>query len=320
MLPVSCLSGGNLGIRVIGTDSTKKTKDYTITEARQATKTAKVEATESAGIAISETAAAIITQTQVAAVSTSLAATDTFSAEQTKQIVNITETYIAERKTLESVDEFLNQRSTEFDGTLPESWTIAREDPTRWDLNMKQSWLHIRGRYIYSYEDSWIAKNIFLNKIEYPNVTVITRVDGNMYLSGQSVWIGYTPDSFRTDGHSISLGIAMGGNGRYVFLTVCSSNFCESSSPQRSTYYTYYTYSASDILTFSGPVYLKLCQQGNKYSGYFSADGQTWIFLGEIEDFSPPGYFMLGAGGGVGYEKDEEFDGFFDFVIFETTK
>jgi beta-xylosidase len=72
-----------------------------------------------------------------------------------------------------------------------------------------------------------------------------------------------------------------------------------------------YDYSFDDQIGFSGPVYLRLDVLGTTYTFYFSENGQDWIYLGSIDDFSAGDNLILAAGGG---DEDYEFDAYFDFL------
>jgi hypothetical protein len=315
VLTTACLVGEGGSFSLPG-GRAEKTKAFEITAARRATKTAVREITSTAEAQLTGTAQSATEIAYAEATASSMAATETAIVEQTQMAINMTETALALQQTLDAADALLSSWSTEFVGDMPEGWTIAREDPSRWDLTLQPGWLHIRGRYIDNDDDTWLSKNIFLHKMDAYDVTVTTRIDSNMYLDGQSAWIGYTPESFRTDGHSIMMGIVMGNNGRYVYMDACWYDECQYTAPDEDSWY---NFSATDTLTFPGAVYLKLVRHGNVYTGYFSPDGNAWTYLGELEDFSPAGYFMMGAGGGNQWN-EEEFDAFYDFVKFETPK
>lgn len=315
VLTTACLAGEGGSLSLPG-GRAEKTKAFEVTAAKRATKTAVREITSTAEAVLTGTAQAATEIANAEATASAVAATETMIAEQTQVVINMTETAIALQKTMDAADALLSSWSTEFVGDMPEGWTVAREDPGRWDLTLQPGWLHIRGRYIDNDDDTWLSKNIFLHKMDAYDVTVTTLIDSNMYRDGQSAWIGYTPDTFRTDGHSIMMGIVMGNKGRYVYMDACSYDDCQCTAPDEDSWY---NFSATDTLTFPGAVYLKLVRHGNVYTGYFSPDGASWTFLGELEEFSPAGYFMMGAGGGNPWN-EEEFDAFYDFVKFETPK
>lgn len=259
-----------------------------------------------------------------------------YAQEQTQQSVNetqqalaltqqsndlATQTALAEQKRAESVKStataiapILEQMSTEFEGedSLPAGMYVAREDPTRWDLNSKEGWLHLKARYISFSDENYIPKNVFVYPLEYTNISIVTRVDGNMLRDGQNISIGLSPDSYQSNGYTVKLGISMDSNsGRIVNAWGCFKDYCSWNSSFEGVF--------SEQVGFSGPVFLKLDVEELKYTYYYSETGVDWIYLGEIQGYSAGDNLILYAGGGDSRYKDEEFDAYFDFIQFSST-
>lgn len=259
-----------------------------------------------------------------------------YSQEQTQQAVNATQeaivltqqsydqatqTALEEQRRAESIiatataiAPILEQMGTEFDGedSLSTGISVAREDPTRWDLSSNPGWLHIVGRYIDFGEENYIPKNVFVYPLEYNNLSIITRVDGNMSKDGQSIWMALAPDTYKANGYTVELGISMDSDsGRLVYAWGCFHDNCGFWSSS-------YEGEFSEQIGFSGPVFLRMDVQELKYTFYFSQNGVDWIYLGEIEGYSAGDNLILAAGGGSGRYKEEEFDAYFDFVQFSS--
>ena len=206
----------------------------------------------------------------------------------------------------------LEQLGTQFEESagLPLGMRVERADPTRWDLTEKPGWLHISGRYQRFSEENYIPKNIFVYPLSHTNISIITRVDGDMYREGQNIGIGLTPNSYETNGYSIRLGVTLESNsGRSVFAWACFEDSCP--------YTSYYEASFSDQIRFSGPVYLRLDMAGLAYTFYYSENGVDWIYLGKTEGFAAGDKLFLNAGGGDSSYRDDEFDAYYDFLRFE---
>jgi hypothetical protein len=200
--------------------------------------------------------------------------------------------------------------STNFENesALPAGISIAREDPSRWDLTSKPGWLHIRGRYISHYDEDWIPKNVFVYPLAYSNISIITRVDAETYRDGQSVWLALSPGQYETVGYTVELGVTPDGNGgREVYAWGCDRESCSYG----------YDYKFDDRIQFSGPVYLRLDRQGLSFTFYFSENGVDWIYLGQIDSISAGDNLILAAGGGDGWHSGDEFDAYFDLLFFE---
>lgn len=258
-----------------------------------------------------------------------------YSQEQTQQAVNATQealvltqqsydmatqTALEEQRRAESIiatataiAPILEQMGTEFEGedSLPTGMSIAREDYTRWDLTSNPGWLHIVGRYIDLYDENQIPKNVFVYPLTYSNLSIVTRVDGNMTRDGQSVFMSLTPDTYKTNGYMVSLGISMDSDsGREVYAWGCFDDECGWDSDYEAIF--------GEQVGFSGPVFLRMDVQELKYTFYFSENGVDWIYLGEIEGYAAGDNFILGAGGGSGWYEEEEFDAYFDFIRFSS--
>jgi hypothetical protein len=256
-----------------------------------------------------------------------------YSQEQTQQAVNktqeavaltqqsydlATQTALEEQRRAESniatataIAPILEQMGTEFDGedSLPTGMTIAREDYTRWDLTSKPGWLNIVGRYIDFDNENNIPKNVFVYPLTYSNLSIITRVDGNMSRNGQTVSMALTPDTYKTNGYTVKLGISMDSDsGRIAQAWGCFEDECN----------WWFEATFEEQIGFSGPVFLRLDVQELKYTFYFSENGVDWIYLGEIEGYSAGDNLILYAGGGSSWYTDEEFDAYFDFIRFSS--
>jgi beta-xylosidase len=214
-------------------------------------------------------------------------------------------------QTATAIAPILEQMGTDFEdeNSLPDAMYIAREDPSRWDLTSKSGWLHIKGRYVSHSDEDWITKNVFVYPLEYTNISIIARVDADMFRDNQSVWLALSPSTYKTVGYTVELGIALDSNeGREVYAWGCDSDSCGSNSMD---------YKFDDQIQFSGPVYLRLDIQGLSYTFYFSENGVDWIYLGNIDGFSAGDNLILAAGGGNSWYKEDEFDAYFDLLYFK---
>ena len=233
-------------------------------------------------------------------------------------LTQATQAVVEEQKQQESIQAtsmalkpILDQMGTEFDESagLSANLKVEREDPTRWDLTSTPGWLHISARYQNFNDDNFVPKNVFVYPLSHTNISIITRVDGNMYRRGQSASLGLTPKSHESNGYSVKLGISMAGNsGREVYAWACYRDSCSSYN---------YEFHFSDQIRFPGPVYLRLDLAGLTYTFYYSENGVDWIYLGESEGYAAGDKLFLNAGGGDSYHKDDEFDAYFDFLRFE---
>ena len=191
---------------------------------------------------------------------------------------------------------------------LPLGMRVERADPTRWDLTSKPGWLHISGRYQDFDYENYTPKNIFIYPLTHTNISIITRVDGDMYRENQSVSMGLTPDSYETEGYTIELGITLeGDSGRSVYARACFDDSCSWSREIE----------FSDQIRFSGPVHLRLDMAGLKYTFYYSENGVDWIYLGKTEGYAAGDKLFLNAGGGDYWHPEDEFDAYYDFLRFE---
>lgn len=244
-------------------------------------------------------------------------ATQTAYTSTQQAISQATQTALEEQKQQEAIlatsmalRPILEQLGTQFEESagLPIGMRVERADPTRWDLTSKPGWLHISGRYQEFDQENYIPKNIFVYPLSYTNISIITRVDGDMYLEGQSVSMGLTPNSYETNGYTIELGITLERNsGRSVYAWACFRDSC--------SYFMDYDF--SDQIRFSGPVYLRLDMAGLKYTFYYSENGVDWIYLGRTEGYAAGDKLFLNAGGGSYSHRDDEFDAYYDFLRFE---
>lgn len=251
--------------------------------------------------------------------STQVAITATQSAYNGTQqaITQATQTALEEQKQQEAIQAtsmalkpILDQMSTEFDesASLPVNMKVEREDPTRWDLTSKPGWLHISGRYQNFNDDNFVPKNVFVYPLSHTNISIITRVDGNMYRQGQSASLGLTPKSYEGNGYTVKLGVSMAGDsGREVYAWACFRDTCRYS----------YKLEFSDQIRFPGPVYLRLDMAGLTYTFYYSENGLDWIYLGKSEGYAAGDKLFLNVGGGDHMYTDDEFDAYFDFLRFE---
>jgi hypothetical protein len=237
-----------------------------------------------------------------------LEATQQSIAQSTQTAIAATQKAESMQFTATAIAPLLAEMGTEFDGenSIPDGMTIAREDPTRWDLTSRPGWLHIKGREVKHYDEDWITKNVFVYPLEYTNISIITRVDADMNKGGQSVWMALSPSTYESDGYAVELGLSLGkSEGRKIYAWGCDSDYCSS------WLFSNYDYSFDDQIGFSGLVYLRLDVLGTTYTFYFSENGQDWIYLGSIDDFSAGDNLILAAGGG---DEDYEFDAYFDFL------
>lgn len=245
-------------------------------------------------------------------------ATQTAYTSTQQAISQATQTALEEQRQQEAIQAtsmalrpILEGLGTQFEESagLPLNMRVERADPTRWDLTSKPGWLHISGRYQEFDRENYIPKNIFVYPLAYTNISIITRVDGDMYREGQSVSMGLTPNSYETNGYTIELGVSLESNsGRSVYALACFDDSCG-----------YYSYDGkfSDQIRFSGPVYLRLDMAGLKYTFYYSENGVDWIYLGKTEGYAAGDKLFLNAGGGSYYHRDDEFDAYYDFLRFE---
>lgn len=244
-------------------------------------------------------------------------ATQTAYTSTQQAITQATQTALEEQKQQEAIQAtsmalrpILEELGTQFDESvgLPMNMKVERADPTRWDLTDKPGWLHISGRYQDFDYENYIPKNIFVYPLSHTNISIITRVDGDMYREGQNIGIGLTPNSYGTNGYTIKLGVTLeSDSGRSVYAWACFNDSCSWS----------YDYRFSDQIRFSGPVYLRLDLAGLKYTFYYSENGVDWIYLGKTEGYAAGDKLFLSAGGGNYSYKDDEFDAYYDFLRFE---
>ncbi len=250
--------------------------------------------------------------TQMAESATQAAYTSTQQA-----ITQATQTALEEQKQQEALQAtsmalrpILEQMGTQFEESagLPLGMRVERADPTRWDLTSKPGWLHISGRYQDFDYENYTPKNIFIYPLTHTNISIITRVDGDMYRENQSVSMGLTPDSYETEGYTIELGITLeGDSGRSVYARACFDDSCSWSREIE----------FSDQIRFSGPVHLRLDMAGLKYTFYYSENGVDWIYLGKTEGYAAGDKLFLNAGGGDYWHPEDEFDAYYDFLRFE---
>lgn len=244
-------------------------------------------------------------------------ATQTAYTSTQQAITQATQTALEEQKQQEAIQAtsmalrpILEQMGTQFEESagLPLNMRVERADPTRWDLTSKPGWLHISGRCQDFDNENYIPKNVFIYPLSHTNISIITRVDGDMYRENQSVSMGLTPDSYETEGYTIELGITLeGDSGRSVYAWACFDDSCWDSD-----------FYFSDQIRFSGPVYLRLDMAGLKYTFYYSENGVDWIYLGKTEGYAAGDKLFLNAGGGdYYYHRDDEFDAYYDFLRFE---
>lgn len=246
-------------------------------------------------------------------------ATQTAYTSTQQGITQATQTALEEQRQQEAIQAtsmalrpILEQLGTQFEESagLPMNMRVERADPTRWDLTDKPGWLHISGRYQSFDYENYIPKNIFIYPLTHTNISIITRVDGDMYREGQSVSMGLTPNSHETTGYTIKLGITLERNsGRSVYAWACFKDSC--------SYLSSYEGIFSDQIRFSGPVYLRLDMAGLKYTFYYSENGVDWIYLGKTEGYAAGDKLFLNAGGGSYSYRDDEFDAYYDFLRFE---
>lgn len=245
-------------------------------------------------------------------------ATQTAYTSTQQAITQATQTALEEQRQQEAIQAtsmalrpILEQLGTQFEESagLPMDMRVERADPTRWDLTDKPGWLHISGRYQDFDDENYIPKNIFIYPLTHTNISIITRVDGDMYRENQSVSMGLTPDSYETKGYTIELGITLeGDSGRSVYAWACFDDSCSWSGD----------FSFSDQIRFSGPVYLRLDMAGLKYTFHYSENGVDWIYLGKTEGYAAGDKLFLNAGGGDRwYHVEDEFDAYYDFLRFE---
>jgi hypothetical protein len=243
-------------------------------------------------------------------------ATQTAYTSTQQAITQATQTALEEQRQQEAIQAtsmalrpILEELSTQFEESagLPLNMRVERADPTRWDLTDKPGWLHISGRYQDFDYENYLPKNIFIYPLTHTNISIITRVDGDMYREDQSVNMGLTPDSYETNGYTIMLGITLESNsGRSVYAWACFRDRCWSGD-----------FYFSDQVRFSGPVYLRLDMAGLKYTFYYSENGVDWIYLGKTEGYAAGDKLFLNAGGGSYSHRDDEFDAYYDFIRFE---
>lgn len=246
-------------------------------------------------------------------------ATQTAYTSTQQAITQATQTALEEQRQQEAIQAtsmalrpILEGLGTQFEKSagLPLNMRVERADPTRWDLTDKPGWLHVSGRFQNFDYENYTPKNIFIYPLTYTNISIITRVDGDMYREGQNVGIGLTPNSYETNGYTIKLGITLESNsGRSVYAWACFRDSCPYSS--------YYEGNFSDQIRFSGPVYLRLDMASLKYTFYYSENGVDWIYLGKTEGYAAGDKLFLNAGGGSYSYKDDEFDAYYDFLRFE---
>jgi len=201
----------------------------------------------------------------------------------------------------EEVKKQLDELSDDFDSAeLADHWEIYRPDPRKWDLTEEPGMLHIVG----SDEREAGILNIFGERVTYSDVEVVTRIEShNMSSSGQSAWVAFTPDDYNANNlkYTIELGLAYDRYDGYVIFMWEIDN--EGGWVD--------TIGHIEDLNYQGQVYLKLVRKGKDYTGYYSLDGEEWIFVGEYKDFPLiTDQVTLGAGGDI----SDSFDVYFGYI------
>jgi hypothetical protein len=211
--------------------------------------------------------------------------------------------------------------SDEFDSTsLSEAWVVYRPDPAAWDLATRPGSLHLVGQQI---PDAGV-RNAIGASVPDGDLAVVFRIETNASYR-QYVWIAfsngdYSGQSFlgqtgALPGQTIELGITSTGDGNAVYMWACEGeSSCHTSVYGRDKPGLAKTLGHEPIVT-DGSVYFKLVRGGRDYTGYYSLDGASWTFVGEVQEFSwqTPQVFL----GAARDSSANDFDAYFDFAHFE---
>ena len=289
---ISDLTPGSTLILSHATDYTQPLPNTTATaQVESQISTATAEMASYSGTATAEIA-------NFSRTATAEAITNSIQSTQAAQATN--EANIALQAELEKLSQDFNSDQ------LSDKWTVYRPDPTRWDLTSESGFLHIVG----SPQREAGILNIFGLRVTYADVDVITRIESlNMLDDGQSAWIAFTPEDYSNSDYTVALGITFDDRDGYqIYMWHCQYDNC------------YYPESVGlDNIKYEGEIYLRLTRIGTNYSGYYSFDGSSWIFAGEKKEFPlVTDQIMLGAG--IGRDRGEEFDVYFDFINFGIPK
>ena len=241
---------------------------------------------------------------------TATAQTESINATATvksyNQSIQATQSAQATNEAYATLQVELSALSEDFDSTqLSDKWVVYRPDPTKWDLTSSPGFLHIVGS---PRRDAGIL-NIFGMRVTYADVEVITRIESNnMFDDRQSAWIAFTPKDYSEVGQTVELGLSFDDRTGYrIYMWACEFDSCFSPDSI-----------GREEIDYRGSIYLKLTRIGNNYTGYYSYDGSTWIFVGEQKDF-PAITNQITLGAGSSYNTDE-FDAYFDFLHFDVPR
>lgn len=149
--------------------------------------------------------------------------------------------------------------------SLDPGWSWVREDPTHWSLTDRPGYLRItiqHGDLWGGYND---AKNLLLRPAPSGDFEVTTRVETEPTTNWQQAGLLIYQD----DNHHFRLNRSYIDGGAVDFLKE------ERWSPAAGPHYT-----VCDFTT----TYLKIVKRGTAYTGYYSANGSTWIEVGKYTD------------------------------------
>ena len=181
-----------------------------------------------------------------------------------------------------------------FENQLAEGWTWLAENPAKWNLSAVPGWLQMMVVDA-SFDGPSLPANILLREPPAGDFEVTTLLQfsptTNFQFAGLVV--------FQEQGNALQFGRGFcdlpdtcAGGGIYF------DNF-ENGSITGSSY----------MISLENPVvYLRLRRVGNSYAGYYSEDGENWIWLGEHDrDFSQIRVGLIAA------QSAEEIPALFDF-------
>lgn len=220
-------------------------------------------------------------ETRQAETAVSISATQ--SIRETEQAIQINATAVAEAEKKaqiqSSAKQLLPTLNTEFDtNELSDTWTIIRQDPSRWNLTKFPGNLQLFGTSVTS--SGYL--NTFIQQTSIADMAIITEIEPRLKSGTASssenrfISVGFSPNDVN-DGYGTGVGIYYHfTHGYHAFFWACSKDYC--ASPIDAIIDDY------KLPKNNTKSFLKLEREGSSYTGYYSPDGFNWTFLGKIEN------------------------------------
>lgn len=278
-------------------------------------------ATETAHVQLQEASATALHQSEI---TTATKVAEEISATAT-QVAGMTATAAVLHR------EELARLSDEFDGSvISGDWSIYRPDPASWDLTSRDGWLHIVGT-----EPAELgARNIFAQNVPPTDLSVITRLELAASDIEQYAWVAFSTGDypggydqgpfvriyFDLPHGTVELGVASTIEGTFVYMWSCDRDTqfgagCGSVQSKRWRSGMHADSLGELQVSLDGPIHLRLDREGLHFAGYYSPDGISWSYVGEIDGFAPmTDQVYLGAIRGF---DSSQFDVYYDFVRYE---